>query len=76
MEDAAPRADIYVTTTGNLAVITLEHMRKMRNRAIVSNIGHFDSNPGDRLNARRQKNGDQAARDEMQTSRPATASFC
>ena len=43
MEEAAPRADIFVTATGNLDVITIEHMRKMKDRAIVCNIGHFDS---------------------------------
>jgi len=43
MEDAAPRADIFVTATGNVDVITIEHMRAMRDRAIVCNIGHFDS---------------------------------
>jgi adenosylhomocysteinase len=43
MEEAAPRADIFVTATGNLDVITIEHMRKMKDRAIVANIGHFDS---------------------------------
>jgi len=43
MEDAAPRADIFVTATGNLDVITVEHMRAMKHRAIVANIGHFDS---------------------------------
>jgi adenosylhomocysteinase len=43
MEDAAPRADIFVTCTGNIDVITLDHMRAMRDRAIVCNIGHFDS---------------------------------
>ncbi len=43
MEDAAPRADIFVTATGNLDVITVDHMRKMKDRAIVCNIGHFDS---------------------------------
>ncbi|MCA3563802.1 MAG: adenosylhomocysteinase [Methylocystis sp.] len=43
MEDAAPRADIFVTATGNLDVITLDHMRQMKHRAIVCNIGHFDS---------------------------------
>ena len=43
MEDAATRADIFVTATGNLDVITIEHMRKMKDRAIVANIGHFDS---------------------------------
>jgi len=43
MDDAAPRADIFVTATGNLDVITIEHMRKMKDRSIVANIGHFDS---------------------------------
>jgi len=43
MEDAAPRADIFVTATGNVDVITLDHMRAMKDRAIVCNIGHFDS---------------------------------
>ena len=43
MDDAAPRADIFVTATGNLDVITVEHMREMKDRAIVCNIGHFDS---------------------------------
>ncbi len=43
MEDAAPRADIFVTATGNVDVITVEHMRSMKDRAIVCNIGHFDS---------------------------------
>ena len=43
MEDAAPRGDIFVTATGNEGVIRLEHMREMKHRAIVCNIGHFDS---------------------------------
>ncbi len=43
MEDAAPRADIFVTCTGDIDVITVEHMRAMKDRAIVCNIGHFDS---------------------------------
>ena len=43
MEDAAPRADIFVTATGNVDVITVDHMRQMKDRAIVCNIGHFDS---------------------------------
>jgi adenosylhomocysteinase len=43
MEEAAPRADIFVTATGNVDVITIEHMRKMKDRAVVCNIGHFDS---------------------------------
>jgi adenosylhomocysteinase len=43
MEEAAPRADIFVTCTGNIDVIRLEHMRAMKDRAIVCNIGHFDN---------------------------------
>jgi adenosylhomocysteinase len=43
MEEAATRADIFVTATGNADVITLDHMRAMKNMAIVCNIGHFDS---------------------------------
>jgi adenosylhomocysteinase len=43
MEYAADQADIFVTTTGNLKVITHEHMKRMKNNAIVCNIGHFDN---------------------------------
>src|SRR5579863_9534364 len=43
MEEAAPAADIFVTATGNVDVITVDHMRVMKDRAIVCNIGHFDS---------------------------------
>ncbi len=43
MEDAAPRADIFVTATGNKDVIKVDHMRSMKDRAIVANIGHFDN---------------------------------
>ncbi len=43
LEDAAPKADIFVTATGNKDVITLDHMRDMKDRAIVCNIGHFDN---------------------------------
>ena len=43
MEQAAPKADIFVTATGNRDVITLDHMRDMKDRAIVCNIGHFDN---------------------------------
>ncbi len=43
MEDAAPVADIFVTATGNVDVLTIDHMRAMKDRAIVCNIGHFDS---------------------------------
>ncbi|MBC8495610.1 adenosylhomocysteinase [archaeon] len=43
VEDALPHADIYVTTTGNCGIITAEHMSKMKDQAIVCNIGHFDN---------------------------------
>jgi len=43
MEDAASQGDIFVTCTGNMDVITVDHMREMKDRAIVCNIGHFDS---------------------------------
>ena len=43
LDDAAPRADIVVSATGNKDIITLEHMRAMKDRAIVCNIGHFDN---------------------------------
>jgi adenosylhomocysteinase len=43
VEDALPYADIYVTTTGNCDIITAEHMAKMKDQAIVCNIGHFDN---------------------------------
>ncbi|MGQ0559723.1 MAG: adenosylhomocysteinase [Sphingosinicella sp.] len=43
MDEAATRADIFVTATGNMDVITLDHMRAMKHMAIVCNIGHFDS---------------------------------
>jgi adenosylhomocysteinase len=52
IEDTLGEGDIYVTTTGNCDVITLEHMLKMRDQAIVCNIGHFDNEiQVDRLNA-------------------------
>ncbi|MBP3682997.1 MAG: adenosylhomocysteinase [Rikenellaceae bacterium] len=43
VEDALPEGNIYVTTTGNCDIITLEHMQGMRDQAIVCNIGHFDN---------------------------------
>src|SRR5919107_3507707 len=43
MDDVAGRADIFVTATGNKDVLTVDHMRAMKNNAIVCNIGHFDS---------------------------------
>src|SRR5450432_1438803 len=51
IEDTLGRGDIYVTTTGNVDIITLEHMQKMKDQAIVCNIGHFDNEIQiDRLN--------------------------
>ena len=51
VEDTLGRGDIYVTTTGNVDIITLEHMEKMKDQAIVCNIGHFDNEiQVDRLN--------------------------
>ncbi len=43
MDEVAPLGDIFVTATGNVDVITIDHMRQMKDRAIVCNIGHFDS---------------------------------
>jgi adenosylhomocysteinase len=52
VEDTLGRGDIYVTTTGNVDIITLDHMKKMKDQAIVCNIGHFDNEiQMDRLNA-------------------------
>jgi adenosylhomocysteinase len=52
VEDTLGRGDIYVTATGNCEIITLEHMEKMKDQAIVCNIGHFDNEIQiDRLNA-------------------------
>jgi adenosylhomocysteinase len=51
IEDTLGTADLYVTTTGNCDIITLEHMAKMKDQAIVCNIGHFDNEiQVDRLN--------------------------
>ena len=43
LEKAAPKADLFITATGNRDVIRLEHMRAMKDMAIVGNIGHFDN---------------------------------
>ena len=52
VEDTLGRGDIYVTCTGNVDIITLDHMKKMKDQAIVCNIGHFDNEiQMDRLNA-------------------------
>ena len=76
MEDAAPRADIFCTATGNLDVITIEHMRAMKDRAIVCNIGHFDSgDPGRRAEepevAQRQAAGRRGRVRRRQAHHPA-----
>ncbi len=52
IEETLGRGDIYVTCTGNVDIITLEHMKQMKDQAIVCNIGHFDNEiQMDRLNA-------------------------
>src|SRR5438046_2656891 len=43
LEDTLPYADIFITTTGNLKIVSAEHMSKMKDKAIVANIGHFDN---------------------------------
>ena len=76
MEDAAPRADIFVTATGNVDVITIEHMRRMKDRAIVANIGHFDSGDSDRRPAQ-SRNGTMSSRRWTRSNSPtASASSC
>ena len=57
IEDTLGRGDIYVTCTGNVDIITLEHMKRMKDQAIVCNIGHFDNEiQMDRLNAEKGVN--------------------
>src|SRR4026207_2497120 len=52
VEDTLGRGDIYITTTGNIGVITVEHMQKRKDQAVVANIGHFDNEiEVDKLNA-------------------------
>jgi adenosylhomocysteinase len=52
VEDTLGRGDIYITTTGNIGVITVEHMQRMKDQAVVANIGHFDNEiEVDKLNA-------------------------
>jgi adenosylhomocysteinase len=57
MDDAAPLGDIFVTATGNIDVVTIDHLRAMKDRAIVCNIGHFDSEI--QINALRNLNWDE-----------------
>ena len=75
MEDAAPRGDIFVTATGNIDVITLDHMRAMKDRAIVCNIGHFDSEI--QVAALRNYSGTTSSRRSTRSSSPtASGSSC
>ena len=76
MDEAAPRADIFVTATGNVDVITIEHMREMKDRAIVCNIGHFDSRDSGR-GAEATSSGTTSSRRSTRSSSPtASASSC
>ena len=75
MEDAAPRADIFVTATGNKDVITVDHMRAMKDRAIVCNIGHFD-NEIQVAGLRNFKWTTSSRRSTRSSSRTASASSC
>ncbi len=43
IEDMLPRADVFITSTGNKGILTVDHMAKMKHNAIVGNIGHFDN---------------------------------
>src|ERR1700730_4644527 len=61
MNEVASQGDIFVTATGNIDVITIDHMRQMKDRAIVCNIGHFDSEIQNRRAAQLPLGGGQAA---------------
>src|SRR5215469_13373261 len=61
MDEAASQGDIFVTATGNIDVITIDHMRHMKDRAIVCNIGHFDQRDPDRGTQELSLGGGQAA---------------
>ncbi len=79
IEDTLGSGDIYVTTTGNKDIITLEHMEKMKDQAIVCNIGHFDNEiQVDKLNDAhgRQASSTSSRRWTSTPSRTATASTC
>jgi len=74
VEDTLGRGDIYVTCTGNREVITLEHMARMKDQAIVCNIGHFDNEiQMDRLNARPRRRPTSSRRSICIPSPMATA---
>ena len=76
MEEAAPRADIFVTATGNVDVITLDHMRAMKDRAIVCNIGHFDSEIQVAALQQLSAGTTSSRRSTRSSSRTASASCC
>ena len=76
MDYAADKADIFVTATGNYHVITHEHMKRMKNNAIVCNIGHFD-NEIDVASLQAATSGRTSSRRSTTSSSPtASASSC
>ena len=78
LEDVVETADIFITATGNLNIITVEHMARMKDKAIVGNIGHFDNEidmAG--LKKRRASSGSTSSRSTTSgASRTATACWC
>ena len=76
MDYAADKADIFVTATGNFHVITHEHMAKMKDQAIVCNIGHFDNEIDVASLEAVQVGGDQAAGRSRHLPATASASSC
>ena len=78
MDEACAKADIFVTATGNCDVITGAHMAKMKNEAIVCNIGHFDSEIDVAwLDGERPSRGEHQAAGRPRSSSPtASASSC
>ena len=73
LEDAAPTADIFITTTGNKDVIRIDHMRAMKDMAIVGNIGHFDNEIQVAVAAQPEVDQHQAAGRHDRVSRTASA---
>ena len=76
MDDACDKADIFVTATGNVDVITHDHMRRMKNQAIVCNIGHFDTEIDIAALQQVPLGKHQAAGRPRRSSRTASASSC
>jgi S-adenosylhomocysteine hydrolase len=75
MDEAADKADIFVTATGNFHVITHEHMARMKDQAIVCNIGHFD-NEIDVASLRSTSGRTSSRRSTTSSSPTASASSC